>query len=57
MCACGVDGMCREDLRRRFVKAELALFKVRYDSDDRTEKEEFLNSREFDWTPVGLVHS
>ncbi|KAI0934152.1 hypothetical protein AcV5_006091 [Taiwanofungus camphoratus] len=44
---------CRsEDLRRRFVKAEMALFRIRYDSDDRVEREEFLSSRDFDWIPV-----
>ncbi|KAI0797895.1 DNA primase large subunit [Abortiporus biennis] len=44
---------CRsEELRRRFVKAEMALFRVRYDSDDAIEREEFLNSRDFDWVPV-----
>ncbi len=49
-----VDGEFREDLRRRFVKAELELFKVRYDDDDTLEREEFLNSREFDWIPVSV---
>lgn len=44
----------REDLRRRFVKAEMALFRIRYDSDDRVEREEFLSSRDFDWIPVSL---
>ena len=43
---------CREDLRRRFVKAELALFKIRYDSDDRQERQEFLQAQNFDWQPV-----
>ncbi|GBE81991.1 DNA primase large subunit [Sparassis latifolia] len=41
-----------EELRRRFVKAEVALFRVRYDSDDRSERETFLNSRDFDWIAV-----
>ena len=44
----------REELRRRFVKAELALFKIRYDSDDYAEREGFLNSRDFGWEAVGL---
>jgi len=46
----------REELRRRFVKAETTLFRVRYDSDDTSEKEEFLNSRDFDWITVRLSH-
>jgi len=47
-----VDPCVREELRRRFVKAETTLFRVRYDSDDTSEKEEFLNSRDFDWIAV-----
>ncbi|KIY50927.1 DNA primase, large subunit [Fistulina hepatica ATCC 64428] len=44
---------CRsEDLRRRFVKAESTLFKVRYDSDNLSEKAQFLASRDFHWMPV-----
>jgi len=44
---------CRsEELRRRFVKAETTLFRVRYDKDDRSELDEFLKSRDFDWIPV-----
>ncbi|GLB34126.1 putative DNA primase [Lyophyllum shimeji] len=44
---------CRsEDLRRRFVKAETTLFKIRYDGDDHVEREMFLSSRDFDWIPV-----
>ncbi|OBZ75528.1 DNA primase large subunit [Grifola frondosa] len=44
---------CRsEELRRRFVKAETSLFRIRYDSDDRVERDAFLNSRDFDWIPV-----
>ncbi|OSC99040.1 DNA primase large subunit [Trametes coccinea BRFM310] len=41
---------CRsEDLRRRFVKAETTLFRLRYASDDTAEREAFLSSRNFDW--------
>ncbi|KAI8998534.1 DNA primase large subunit [Trametes punicea] len=41
---------CRsEDLRRRFVKAETTLFRLRYSNDDSTEREAFLSSRNFDW--------
>ncbi|KAJ7046717.1 eukaryotic and archaeal DNA primase, large subunit-domain-containing protein [Mycena alexandri] len=47
---------CRsDDLRRRFVKAETTLFKVRYETDDSRERELFLNSRDFDWVPVDKV--
>jgi hypothetical protein len=48
------DLCAREELRRRFVKAETILFRVRYDIDDSSEKEEFLNSRDFDWIAVSL---
>lgn len=34
----------REELRRRYVKAETMLFKIRWDTDDRGERERFLNS-------------
>jgi hypothetical protein len=39
-------------LRRRFVKAEIALFRVRYESDDAKERELFLKSRDFQWNEV-----
>ncbi len=42
----------REELRRRFVKAETTLFKVRYGPDESEEKLMFLNSRDFDWVEV-----
>ncbi|KAG8827477.1 hypothetical protein FRC19_002930 [Serendipita sp. 401] len=39
---------CRSDeLRRRFIKAELALFRVRWDTDDIAEKSAFMHSRDF----------
>ncbi|CAA7271771.1 unnamed protein product [Cyclocybe aegerita] len=45
---------CRsEDLRRRFVKAETTLFKVRYDDDMGKDRDAFLDSRDFNWTSVG----
>ncbi len=44
----------REDLRRRFVKAETTLFKVRYDTDLGDERVSFLSSRNFNWIPVRL---
>ncbi|KAG6813433.1 hypothetical protein H0H92_011130 [Tricholoma furcatifolium] len=44
---------CRsEDLRRRFVKAESTLFRVRYDGDATSERELFLQSRDFNWILV-----
>ncbi|EKM55552.1 uncharacterized protein PHACADRAFT_173695 [Phanerochaete carnosa HHB-10118-sp] len=44
---------CRsEELRRRFVKAETTLFRIRYEEDDRQEREEFLQSRKFGWESV-----
>jgi DNA primase large subunit len=39
-------------LRRRFIKAETTLFRIRYDTDDRSERDSFLASRDFDWVPV-----
>ena len=42
----------REELRKRFVKAETALFRVRYDIDDREERDVFLKSMKFDWSGV-----
>lgn len=42
----------REELRRRFVKAEMTLFRVRYDTDGNDERKEFLNSRDFNWIQV-----
>ncbi|KAG8217804.1 DNA primase, large subunit [Butyriboletus roseoflavus] len=44
---------CRsEELRRRFVKAETTLFKVRYEMDDKTELAAFLESQRFEWDKV-----
>lgn len=43
-----------EELRRRFVEAELTLFKVRYENDGYSERESFLNSRDFNWIPVSF---
>lgn len=42
----------REELRKRFVKAETTLFRVRYDSDLKVERGEFLKSMKFDWSGV-----
>lgn len=44
---------CRtEDLRRRFVKAETTLFRLRFENDDANEKERFLRTLNFEWEPV-----
>lgn len=44
---------CRsEELRRRFVKAETLLFKLRLDSDDARERDAFLETLQLDWKPV-----
>ncbi|KAI6045414.1 DNA primase, large subunit [Pisolithus marmoratus] len=44
---------CRsEELRRRFVKAETTLFRVRYEEELRDEREEFLKSLNFGWAKV-----
>ena len=47
----------REELRKRFVKAETTLFRVRYDTDKSDERRRFLNSRDFNWIEVSCVHS
>jgi DNA primase large subunit len=44
--------MASEDLRRRLVKAETTLFRIRYETDGYAEREQFMNSRDFNWTPV-----
>lgn len=44
---------CRtEDLRRRFVKAETMLFRLRFENDDAAEKERFLRALKLDWEQV-----
>ncbi|EIW85012.1 DNA primase, large subunit [Coniophora puteana RWD-64-598 SS2] len=44
---------CRsEELRRRFVKAETTLFRVRYEKDDTKELTQFLSSQDFGWEKV-----
>ncbi|KAG9318773.1 DNA primase large subunit [Chiua virens] len=44
---------CRsEELRRRFVKAESTLFKVRYETDDRAERAQFLAAQAFEWKKI-----
>ncbi|KAG4305473.1 hypothetical protein PORY_001029 [Pneumocystis oryctolagi] len=44
---------CRsEELRKRFVRAETALFKLRFLQDDAKERLAFINSLNFDWEMV-----
>ncbi|PWN48323.1 DNA primase large subunit [Violaceomyces palustris] len=46
---------CRsEELRRRFVKAETTLFRIRFETDDTLERESFLKTLNFDWQAVTL---
>ena len=45
----------REELRRRFVKAETTLFKVRYEMDDKLERPAFLESQQFEWEKVARL--
>ncbi|KAL5511664.1 PRI2 [Sanghuangporus vaninii] len=44
---------CRsEELRRRFVKAETSLFRVRYDMELSEDRKRFLESRNFGWVTL-----
>ncbi|KAL7419375.1 DNA primase subunit pri2 [Cryptotrichosporon argae] len=44
---------CRSpDLRARFVRAELALFRYRFETEDTAERADFLRRLEFDWRLV-----
>lgn len=36
------------------MKAETTLFKLRFETDDTGEKEQFLGSRDFDWVLVRI---
>lgn len=38
-----------EDLRRRFARVETALFRLRMNSDDMSDRNAFVRSLEFDW--------
>jgi DNA primase large subunit len=49
---CDVPLINSPDLRARFVRTELALFKHRFETDDVTERAAFLRSLEFDWQLV-----
>ena len=41
-----------EDLRRRFVRVESALFKLRFQGDDVKERQAFVESLQLDWEVV-----
>lgn len=41
-----------DDLKRRFIKAETILFKVRYGSVMTADRKDLLNSRDFNWVAV-----
>ena len=43
---------CREDLRRRFVRAETMLFRIRYGQDDARERQQFIETLNLDWETV-----
>ncbi|KAF8580894.1 DNA primase, large subunit [Ramaria rubella] len=44
---------CRsEELRYRFIKAEMMLFRVRFETDDHFEREQFIQDLHFGWQPV-----
>jgi hypothetical protein len=48
-----LSSLLSEDLRNRFVKAETTLFRVRYEEEaDAQERQQFLNSRDFNWITV-----
>jgi hypothetical protein len=40
------------DLREKFIKTESELFRHRFESDDATERQDFLKSMKFDWVAV-----
>ncbi len=42
----------RDDLRRRFVKAESELFRYRYGTDLTDDRDNFLKSQDFGWSTV-----
>lgn len=46
------SSIAREELRRRFVKAETTLFRVRYEMDDLGERSAFLDQQRFEWEEV-----
>lgn len=47
---CGSD-----ELRKRFVRAERELFRLRYESDDREERRRFIESLNLSWNKVRRV--
>lgn len=49
------DFASRQELRTRFIKAEAALFRIRFDTDSPDERQRFLESLNFDWQPVSTT--
>lgn len=41
-----------EDLRRRFIRNESALWRLRFNTDDTKERQAFVDSLDFDWETV-----
>jgi DNA primase large subunit len=58
-CLVSIPGLMigREELRKRFAKAETTLFRLRFESDDAEEKQAFLQSLHLDWTIVRSISS
>lgn len=43
------------DLREKFIKAESELFRLRFETDDIHERDEFVRSLKFGWTSVSTI--
>jgi len=48
----GLELTTRPDLRSRFIRSETALFKHRFETDDKSERTEYLKTLNFDWIAV-----
>lgn len=51
----GTDEMAREDLRARFIRTEVALFKYRFQVEDAQERHKFFETLDLDWIEVGVA--
>lgn len=49
--------LSREELRRRFIRAETTLFRIRFETDDSNERRAFLDSKDFNWISVCILVS
>lgn len=45
----------REELRAKFIKTESILFKLRWEEDDKTEQQYFMESLNLQWQPVSRL--